>query len=156
MNNENPESDDSEDIRKLNKFIARIVGSISKNFEDAGVKGPAAGITFKIDKDGNLEIGGIENAEPQQKPSIPPLPMEQREPAYDLIETGSMLQIVMEMPGVRKEDIHISSNGTMLSIDASNGPKAYRKELALPCRVCEKAESSTFNNGVLEIKLKKA
>ena len=156
MNNENPESDDSEDIRKLNKFIARIVGSISKNFEDAGVKGPAAGITFKIDKDGNLEIGALENSEPQNKPHIPTVSPVQREPAYDLIEAGDMLQVVMEMPGVKKEDIHISSNGSLLSIDANNGSKAYRKELALPCRVCEKAESSTFNNGVLEIKLKKA
>lgn len=156
MVNGNPEPDDSEDIRKLNKFIARIVGSISKNFEDAGVKGPAAGITFKIDKDGNLEIGGIENAEPHDKPVIPPVPLAQREPAYDLIETGDMLQVVMEMPGIKKEDIRISSNGNLLSIDASNGSKAYRKELALPFRVQEKAESSTFNNGVLEIRFKKA
>jgi HSP20 family protein len=156
MVNENPEPDDSEDIKKLNKFIARIVGSISKNFEDAGVKGPAAGITFKIDKDGNLEIGGIENAETQQKPAMPPVPLPQREPAYDLIETGNMLQVVMEMPGIKKEDIRISSNGNMLSVDASNGSKAYRKEFSLPFRVCEKAESSTFNNGVLEIKFKKA
>ena len=152
----NQEPDDSEDIRKLNKFIARIVGSISKNFEDAGVKGPATGITFKIDKDGNLEIGGIDNGETQNKPVIPPVPLAQREPAYDLIETGDMLQVVMEMPGIRKEDIHISSNGDMLSIDASNSSKAYRKEFTLPFRVCEKAESSTFNNGVLEIKFKKA
>ena len=144
MSNQEAEPDDSEDIRKLNKFIAKLVGNIAS-------KDLSKGITFRIDGQGNLEIGG---AEEQGTPTERTIQSE-REPAYDVIDSGNMIQVVMEMPGVNRDDIRVSSEGRKLSINASNGTRRYSKEFSLPCDVSSD-NASSYNNGVLEVKLKKA
>ncbi|MEM3841266.1 MAG: hypothetical protein QXN59_01045 [Candidatus Micrarchaeaceae archaeon] len=141
----NTEPDEPDEIKKLNKFIAKLVGNIAS-------KDLSKGITFKIDKYGNLEIGTPSDKDEGMNPE--PVKSE-REPAYDIIDCGDTIQIVMEMPGMCKDGIRISSEGRKLIIYARNMDRYYSKELFLPCDIGNEL-TDNFNNGVLEIKVKKA
>ena len=60
-----------------------------------------------------------------------------------------------EMPGVGKNDIKIDLKGDLLEISAKNANRNYRKEILLPVKVKSEDMTSAYNNGILEIRIKK-
>ncbi|HEX8678781.1 MAG TPA: Hsp20/alpha crystallin family protein [Chthoniobacterales bacterium] len=92
-------------------------------------------------------------------------------PALDLYQTTDDVVAVVELPGMRKEDIEISLHDGMLTIsgerkaEAGNGDKAarserfvgkFRRSISLPTRVDASKVTATYKDGVLTVTLPKA
>ena len=92
-------------------------------------------------------------------------------PALDLYESGDHFVAVVELPGMRKEDIEISLHDGTLTIsgerkhESNNGETAQRSEryvgtvrrsIAVPTRVDANKVSATYQDGILKVTLPKA
>ena len=73
------------------------------------------------------------------------------EPITDIFNEGDLLRIVIEMPGVTMEKIHIAVKGRSLEVSAKEGGKRYKKEITLPWH--GKLAKERFQNGILELVL---
>ena len=92
-------------------------------------------------------------------------------PALDLYENNDNVIAVLELPGMRKEDIEISLHDGMLTIagerktETQGGEKAerseryigkFRRSITLPTRVDANKVSATYKDGILTVTLSKA
>ena len=92
-------------------------------------------------------------------------------PALDLYESGDHLIAVVELPGMRKEDIDISLHDGTLTIsgerkrESANSETAqrteryvgtFRRSITLPTRVDAGKVSATYQDGILKVTLPKA
>jgi HSP20 family protein len=93
-------------------------------------------------------------------------------PALDLYQSNDNVVAVVELPGMRKEDIEISLHDGTLTVSGerklestSNGEKAerseryvgrFRRSVALPTRVDAGKVSATYRDGILTVTLPKA
>ena len=93
-------------------------------------------------------------------------------PALDLYQNNDNVVAVIELPGMRKEEIEISLHDGMLTISgerkresSSNGDNAerteryigaFRRSIALPTRVDGNKVSATYRDGILTVTLPKA
>ena len=80
---------------------------------------------------------------------------ETREPLVDVLDEGDYLLVIVELPGVEKQGIHMDIEGDMLEITAEAKDRKYRKEVLLPSPVDQGSLESSYRNGVLEIRLVK-
>ncbi len=95
-----------------------------------------------------------------------------REPLVDILDEGDKFRIVVDLPGLRKEDIDVIVQPESVTIKAErkiaeekSGKNYYVRERAvtsfyrvitLPEPVIPEETKAKYNNGVLEIELKKA
>src|SRR6266487_750802 len=92
-------------------------------------------------------------------------------PALDLYQDKDNIVAVVELPGMRKEDIEISLHDGTLTIsgerkrESTNGEKAertegyvgvFRRSIALPTRLDASKVSATYRDGILIVTLPKA
>lgn len=92
-------------------------------------------------------------------------------PALDLYQNDDNVIAVVELPGMRKEDIDISLHDGMLTIagerqsESGDGEKAerterfsgkFRRSVSLPTRVDAGKVSATYKDGVLTVTLPKS
>jgi HSP20 family protein len=92
-------------------------------------------------------------------------------PALDLYESGDNVVAVVELPGMRKEDIDISLRDGTLTIsgerkgESTNGEKAqrseryvgtFRRSITLPTRVDADKVGASYEDGILKMILPKA
>jgi len=84
-----------------------------------------------------------------------PVVEEVREPLVDVFDEKDNIFVVAELPGIEQKEIHTEIKGDLLIISAEGKERKYRKEVLLPCVVDESSLTSSYKNGVLEIKLKK-
>jgi HSP20 family protein len=80
---------------------------------------------------------------------------EDREPMVDVLEEGNRIRVIAELPGVSEGDITCQVAGDVLTI-STKGARRYHAEVLLPCPAEKEGMESSYNNGVLELKLKKA
>jgi len=109
------------------------------------------GWSFRIGPDGKpvfQEFGNI----PQR--GITELPGS-REPLVDVQETDDEVQVTAEVPGVKKEEIDLEVTGNTLIIKVEGKDRKYYKEVELPAEVDPDSAKASYNNGVLDIQLKK-
>jgi HSP20 family protein len=78
-----------------------------------------------------------------------------REPLTDVFDEEKEIRIYAEMPGVRGQDIKMEIKEDILDISAQTGDRKYHKEILLPAKVKAETMTSSYNNGILEIKVKK-
>lgn len=107
------------------------------------------GFSIRIGPDGKPEI-----REFGTKPTIRE-DVDQRKPLVDVIETDEEVQVIAEMPGVNKEDIELSASETKLEIKAEGESRKYYEVVDLPDEVDPDSAKARYNNGVLEVVLKK-
>jgi HSP20 family protein len=77
-----------------------------------------------------------------------------RKPLVDIIEAEDSLHVVVEMPGITREDVSLEISGTVLNIKARNENRKYSERVELPARVLEDSAKATYKNGVLEVVFK--
>ena len=83
-----------------------------------------------------------------QKPQI----TAEREPLSDITSTDKDVKVVLEMPGIKKEDIKINAYEQKVEIKtADNTERKYHKILDLPKSADIETARSTYNNGILEV-----
>lgn len=92
-------------------------------------------------------IGEGESAESQESFA--------REPLTDVMESEDSITITVELPGVSKEDIELMIAEDRLIIKVDTAARRYYKEIPLSAEIDEKNVRATYNNGVLDITLKK-
>jgi HSP20 family protein len=130
-------------------------GSISREF------GPFVyGYSLTIGPDGKPVIREFGNVKPFTKPfRAPRLGMEfkeEREPLVDVLDEGDYIRVVAELPGVEKSDINIESTEKIMTISASSERRKYNKKIEMPSEIDPASAKASYNNGILEIKVKKA
>jgi HSP20 family protein len=77
-------------------------------------------------------------------------------PLIDIFQEPSSIIIVAEIAGFNKETLKIHVKDQKLTLSAKTKERRYYKSLNLPKVVIPNAMHTTYKNGVLEIKLKKA
>jgi HSP20 family protein len=76
----------------------------------------------------------------------------EREPLVDVNTTDTEVKVVVEMPGIRKEDIKINTCDSQLEIATSkDAQRKYHKNIELPEQAEIETARSVYNNGVLEV-----
>ncbi|MHA1291312.1 MAG: archaeal heat shock protein Hsp20 [Promethearchaeota archaeon] len=82
---------------------------------------------------------------------------EVREPLVEVSEEEEHLIVIAEMPGVSKEDIELkaTTNSLTISSKSENIGRKYYKEIDLPTAINSNYAKARYQNGILEVKLKK-
>jgi len=80
---------------------------------------------------------------------------EEREPITDVFDEKEDVRVYAEMPGVNEKDVKMELKGDILDISAQTGDRKYHKEVLLPTKVKPGTLTSSYKNGILEIKIKK-
>jgi HSP20 family protein len=80
---------------------------------------------------------------------------EDREPVVDVLEEGGRFRVIAELPGVSESDITCQVSGDVLTI-STKGNRRYHSEVLLPARGVQEGMESSYNNGILELRIAKA
>ena len=78
-----------------------------------------------------------------------------REPVVDVFDEEGLYTVIAEIPGVEEKDINVSVSSDIVQINAKTGNIEYEKELLLEKAVLNEVEKMNYNNGILEMKLRK-
>ena len=116
------------------------------------------GYSMTIGPDGKPRIREFGNVKPTSagrsmgriggsKPQI----SAEREPLSDVNVADKEVKVVLEMPGIKKEDIKINAYDRAIEVIADNPQRKYRKTIDLPQDVDIETARSTYNNGILEV-----
>ncbi len=84
-----------------------------------------------------------------------PIIEEEREPITDIFDEKEEVRVYAEMPGVNEVDIKLGLKEDILDISAQSGDRKYHKEVLLPTKVKAETISSSYKNGILEVRMKK-
>lgn len=92
-------------------------------------------------------------------------------PSLDLSETDGGLEVRMDVPGVKAEDVEVQMNGTMLCVTGKRSEEKeekgktfhrmersygeFTRSVNLPCEVKEDKVDAQIRDGVLTIRLQK-
>jgi HSP20 family protein len=82
--------------------------------------------------------------------------LKEPKPLIDILEDDNDICIVAEFAGFKREDLRIDLKEQRLTLSAETLDRKYHKSLNLPGRVIPSTICTTYKNGVLEIRLKKA
>ncbi len=79
-----------------------------------------------------------------------------RAPIYEQVvdEKEGNLRLIVELPGVEKEDVQISALEDRLSLEAARGDRKYRMELTLQSAIDPESGTASYANGILEVVFK--
>jgi len=76
----------------------------------------------------------------------------EREPLSDITTTDNEVKVILEMPGIKKEDIKINAYDEKVEIKtADNAQRKYHKVIDLPKQADLETTRSSYNNGILEV-----
>ncbi|HYO06689.1 MAG TPA: Hsp20/alpha crystallin family protein, partial [Phototrophicaceae bacterium] len=73
----------------------------------------------------------------------------------DVNVTDKEVKVVMEMPGVKKEEIKINAYDGEVEVTANDPLRKYHKTIELPQYADIETVKSSYNNGILEITFNK-
>ena len=119
------------------------------------------GYSMSLGPDGKPIIQEFGNVKPSKRPGAfgieqPALePLDAREPLVDVINEPEQVRVVAELPGVEKSDIKTTISEDALTIKVESATRKYYKEVKLPAGVNPDTSRASYNNGVLEITLRK-
>ncbi|HEY6884553.1 MAG TPA: Hsp20/alpha crystallin family protein [Nitrososphaeraceae archaeon] len=77
------------------------------------------------------------------------------EPLVDVTTTDKETKVVVEMPGISKSNIKINAYDSTLEIKSEDPQRKYHKTIQIPPETDIETARSSYNNGILEITLKK-
>jgi HSP20 family protein len=79
----------------------------------------------------------------------------EREPLADVITTDKEVKVVVELPGVNKENIKVNAYEGSAEVVAEAQDRKYRRVVDIPADTDAESVKSTFKNGLLEIAFKR-
>jgi HSP20 family protein len=103
-------------------------------------------------------LGGMPTIEPfgnVRRTSKGPVVEEERQPLVDVFDEKDHVLVIVEIPGVEEANISTTVNGDILTVSAATGERKYYKEVVLPKDVDAGTLTSSYKNGVLEIRISK-
>ncbi len=156
--NERKDEDDlfnsfDDELTEMRERMDRIFEAFMKN-ELGPDRAPLVyGFAVQTGQDGEPVMQEFGNA--PTPPKISDKVSEEREPLIDVIESGEMIRVIVELPGVKKEDIKLDAHERLLEIEVDNESKQFHEQIDLPCDVIKNSVKATYKNGVLEISMKR-
>ena len=79
----------------------------------------------------------------------------EREPLVDVNETEKEVIVILEMPGVKKENIKVNAAEGLVEVRSDDPARKYHRTIDLPEGVDIETARSKYNNGVLEVTFNK-
>lgn len=147
-----------EEFDRMNRMIEDIIQRSFRFEPERMLRGKPGrrvytyGFSIRIGSDGKPIIREFGNVFPgRYGPEIKP----EIEPLVDVIEEDDEIVVVVEIPGVEKDQIRLNATKRVLTIDVTSPERRYHKELELPSPIDPKSSKATYKNGVLEVRLKK-
>ncbi|WP_333639025.1 archaeal heat shock protein Hsp20 [Pyrobaculum aerophilum] len=152
-------------MRRWQKFFEEIERQIEEDFKRFSAQPPSFGsrpryyyygFEITVGPDGKpvvREFGNVRRRSDVEKIEV----VDEIDPLTDIVEEDDKIKVVVDMPGVEKDDIklYISEDGKTLTIDAKGKERRYHKEIKLPAAVDPSKAKATYKNGVLSIELEK-
>ena len=142
-------------IDSVTKIAAESGGIVSKTGDIKGLGDKAKGVygfTVRTLAGGEAKVEPFGNIRRTPKG---PVVEEVREPIVDVFDEKDQLLVVAELPGVAESDINVEVKGDILTLSGERGEKKYSKEVLLPSKVDEESLTSSYTNGILEIRINK-
>src|SRR5918911_976646 len=102
---------------------------------------------------GNVKSLGSSNSSDREwriTPAGPQITAE-IEPLVDMITSDKEVKVVVELPGVNKENIKVNSYDTSVEILANTSDRKYRRIVDLPPEADTQVAKCNYKNGILEI-----
>jgi len=84
-----------------------------------------------------------------------PMISSEREPLADITTTDKEVKVVVEMPGVSKQNIKINAYDTSVEVISDDPQRKYHQVIELPPEADIESARSTYKNGILEITFNK-
>ncbi len=111
-------------------------------------------IKGKLPLDPNIEKG-INAEDLTLEDYIYDLPPEIQEPYIEINDFDDFTEIIMEIPGINREDIsiHYNEEGNLMTFCAQNEDKNFFKDIPLPFRCSKDNTSIEINNGIIILKV---
>ena len=75
-----------------------------------------------------------------------------REPLVDIHEEDDCVLVLVELPGVAKENVELKAADGRLDLSAQRGKTTYRKEIELPNNCSPEKMSWECSNGILKVR----
>lgn len=119
------------------------------------------GYSMTIGQDGKpkvREFGNIRSSSRLGEPSssgTAPLISGEREPLADVTTTDKEVKVILEMPGVSKENIKINASDNSVEVKSEDPQRKYHRVVEIPAEADVQTVKSTYKNGVLEIVFRK-
>lgn len=114
------------------------------------------GYSITVGPDGKPKIREFGNIKPRGGMRRPQLDVrEEREPLADVMSTDGEVKVIIELPGVVKENIKLRGTKETLTVSVDTPHRKYYKKLELPAKVNPKSAKSNYMNGVLEVTIEK-
>jgi HSP20 family protein len=77
-----------------------------------------------------------------------------REPLVEQSLKGDNLNIIVELPGVEKENIQLQLTERELALEAKSEDRVYKTQVQLREAVEPESAKATYRNGILEVRMK--
>ncbi|RLF47430.1 MAG: Hsp20/alpha crystallin family protein [Thermoplasmata archaeon] len=140
-----------ERFRRMQQYMNKLIRDAMEG-KISGMEGKPYiyGWSIRIGPDGKPEVREFGNV-----PTRPGITEEVREPLVDVIEGDDKISVTAEVPGVKKEDIDLEITDNTLKIKVDTKDRKYYKEVELPAEVDPNSAKATYQNGVLDVELKK-
>jgi len=90
-----------------------------------------------------------------RQPTGEPVEKDIREPLLDIFEEDDHVLVLVEIPGVSKNDVKLELCGDRLTLTAQCGEKGYWKEVILPEKFSPEKMHWECTNGILSIRLER-
>jgi HSP20 family protein len=78
-----------------------------------------------------------------------------REPLMDVFDEADEINIILDVPGFKEEEIHWEIEDTILKLSAKTFGREWEESITLPEEVDEKNIQTKYQNAILEITLVK-
>ena len=141
---------------KFDELVDEMFKSFNLEEADKGSKkkyGPYVyGFSITISSDGRPEIREFGNVRKTERGRII---SDVREPLVDVMDRGKEVIVIAELPGVKKEDIYLSAEKNELRLSVDSGEVKYERVITIPLNVDTRSMCMQYNNGILEVRLKK-
>jgi HSP20 family protein len=116
------------------------------------------GYSMTIGPDGRpkvREFGNVKSPFSSRGFLTRPLVSSEREPLADVTTTDKEVKVVVEMPGVSKENIKVNVYDNSLEVTTTGTDRKYHEVIEIPPETDIETVTSTYKNGILEIAFKK-
>jgi HSP20 family protein len=116
------------------------------------------GYSMTIGPDGRpkvREFGNVKSPFSTRGFSTKPLISSEREPLADVTTTDKDVKVVVEIPGVSKENIKINVYDNSVEVTTTGTERKYHEVVDIPPETDIETATSTYKNGILEIIFKK-
>jgi len=141
------------DMKEIEKLMNQMIKEMpAGSFSGETGKPMKMGFSIKINPKGESSINQFGNVKVEQGK---PVMRRKRVPLVDVNYSDKEIVITAEMPGVKENEVKVSAFENRVLIDSTNRFSPYFKKVLLGAEAKPKSLKYSFNNGVLEIVLKK-